>query len=199
MILIARPAHATIDYSVSLAHPERHVFSVTMHIPNVRDQLIVQMSAWNATYQIRDFSSHMMQVIARDDAGKSLPLTKLDKQTWRITGGGGVTIGYPIFWDEAGPFGTQLNLDHAFLNLAMVLLYVPDRRKEDATVTFTDVPATWKTAVELGTAAAPSTSGSGAYVAPSYDALVDAPVEIGPFDEFHFEAAWQTDSRRSSR
>ncbi len=40
-------------------------------------------------------------------------------------------MSYPIFWDEPGPFASQLNPDHAFLNLAMVLLYVPDRRAED--------------------------------------------------------------------
>ena len=55
-----------------------------------------------------------------------------------------------------GPFGTQLNPDHAFLNLAMVLLYVPDRRAEDTRVAFDDVPESWHVAVELdaaGTAA----------------------------------------------
>src|SRR5579864_7041387 len=114
VVFIARPAHATIDYSVSLAHPERHAFGVTMHVPSVRDQLTVQMPAWNALYQIRDFSSHMMQVSARDDSGKLLPILKVDKQTWRVMGNGAVTISYPILWDEAGPFNSQLNQDHAF-------------------------------------------------------------------------------------
>ena len=67
VLFFARPAHATIDYTVSVAHPERHISDVTMHVPNVRDQLTLQMPAWNALYQIRDFSSHMMQVSARDD------------------------------------------------------------------------------------------------------------------------------------
>ncbi len=187
VVFAALPAHATIDYAVSLAHPERHVFDVTMHVPGVRNQVILQMPAWNAVYQIRDFSSHMMQVSARDDSGKPLPLVKLDKQTWRVTGNGNVTVSYPIYWDEPGPFGTQLNSDHAFLNLAMVLLYVPDRRKEDTRVIFEDAPGNWRTAVELDAAPASASSTSG-YVAPSYDAMVDAPVEIGQFDEFRIEA-----------
>ena len=84
LFYFACPARATIDYAVSLSHPENHVFGVTMRIPNVRDQVTLQMPAWNALYQIRDFSSHMMQVIAKDEEGHPLPLRKLDKQTWNI-------------------------------------------------------------------------------------------------------------------
>jgi len=188
LMFLARPALATIDYAVSIAHPERHIFAVTMSVPGVNDQLTLQMPAWNALYQIRDFSSHILQVSARDSAGKPLPIEKLDKQTWRVAGSGTVTVSYPILWDEPGPFNSQLNPDHAFLNLAMVLLYVPDRRGEDTRVEFDDVPANWRVAVELNASGTPGARTVGAYVAPSYDALVDAPVEIGDFDEFRFEA-----------
>jgi len=154
----------------------------------VRDRVTLQMPAWNALYQIRDFSSHMTQVTAKDDEGRSLPLRKIDKQTWIATGNGAVTINYSILWDEPGPFGTQLNADHAFLNLAMVLLYVPDRRSEDDLVAFEDVSEGWRIAVELDSVAASAAHHAGGYAASNYDALVDAPVEIGHFDEFHMDA-----------
>ncbi|HWF13616.1 MAG TPA: PDZ domain-containing protein [Candidatus Acidoferrales bacterium] len=182
------PAHATIEYTVSLTHPERHVFNVAMRIPNVRDHLTVQMPAWNALYQIRDFSSHIMQASAKDQAGKPLPMAKLDKQTWSVSASGTVTVTYGIFWDESGPFASQLNSEHAFINSAMLLLYVPDRRAEDTKIVFDDVPEGWRVAVELEAAAVSAGHHAGAYVAPSYDALVDAPVEIGHFEEFHTEA-----------
>jgi len=184
----APSARATIDYTVSLSHPERHIFGVTMRIPNVRDQVTVQLPAWNALYQIRDFSSHMMQVAAKDEEGHLLPLRKLDKQTWRVTANGTVMVSYPIFWDEPGPFASQLNPDHAFANFAMLLLYVPDRRAEDTKVEFDDVPDGWRVAVELDSDGTAAGHHSSAYVAPSYDALVDAPVEVGQFDEFRTEA-----------
>ncbi len=187
-LFFALPARATIEYTVSIAHPERHIFSVTMRIPKVRDQVTVQLPAWNALYQIRDFSSHMMQVVARDEEGRALPLRKLDKETWNISGSGTVTVSYPILWDEPGPFASQLNMDHAFLNFAMVLLYVPDRRAEDTKVQFEDVPEGWHVAVELDSTGAADGRHTAAYVAPSYDALADAPVEIGHFDEFRMDA-----------
>jgi predicted metalloprotease with PDZ domain len=187
-LFISYPAHATIDYTVSIAHPEAHIFGVTMHVPGVHDRLTLQMPAWNALYQIRDFSSHMMQVSAFDEEKHQLPIVKLDKQTWRVTGNGAVTLSYPIYWDEPGPFTTQLNSEHAFLNLAMLLLYVPDRRAEDTRLAFDGVPDNWRVAVELDPSGMAAGNRAGAYVAPSYDSLVDAPVEIGAFDEFRMEA-----------
>jgi predicted metalloprotease with PDZ domain len=188
LLFAARPARATIEYSVSVARPEKHLFGVTMRVPNVHDRVQLQMPAWNALYQIRDFSSHMMQVTAKDEAGATLPVVKLDKQTWQVTGAGTLTVTYPIFWDDASPFASQLNPDHAFLNLAMVLLYVPDRRAEDTRLVFDDMPESWRVAAELELVNIPAGRRSGAYTAPSYDALVDAPVELGAFDEFHIEA-----------
>ena len=58
----AGQAHATIEYSVSVARPATHVLGVTMHVPNVHDRVTLQMPAWNGLYQIRDFASHMMQL-----------------------------------------------------------------------------------------------------------------------------------------
>src|SRR6266850_1644680 len=125
LLFAARPARATIEYSVSVAHPEKHLFGVTMRIPNVHDRVLLQMPAWNALYQIRDFSSHIMQASAKDHAGNALPMAKLDKLTWSVAASGTVTVTYGIFWDEAGPFASQMNSEHAFLNSAMLLMYVP--------------------------------------------------------------------------
>jgi predicted metalloprotease with PDZ domain len=183
----AASAKATVGYTVSLAHPERHVLGVTMRIPDVHERVVLQMPSWNALYEIRDFASHMMQVTARDDEGHSLPLQKLDKDTWSIAANGPVVVNYGVLWDEAGPFATQLNPDHAFLNFGMMLLYVVNRRAEDTRVDFEDVPDGWRVAVELD--AAPAGGHAAAdYIAPSYDALIDAPVEIGRFDEFRIQA-----------
>jgi predicted metalloprotease with PDZ domain len=188
LLFTARPARATIDYSVSVAHPEKHVLVVTMRVPNVHDRVLLQMPAWYGLYQIRDFSSHMLQVAAKNDAGSTLPVVKLDKQTWQVTSTGIVTISYQMLWDDPGPFSSQLNPDHAFLNLAMLLLYVPDRRAEDTRLVFDDMPESWRVAVELESAGEGAGHRTAAYTAPTYDALVDAPVELGAFEEFRFEA-----------
>ncbi len=187
-ILVASiPARATIRYEVALSAPAEHTFHVAMTIPGVHGGVTIQMAAWDALYQIRDFAHRVSGMRALDDSGRPLPVLRTDKQTWRVTADGQVRIEYAAFWDESGPFGTQLDGEHAFLNLAMVLCYVPDRTAEDSILRFANVPAGWRIAVELP-AADPADPGAFTYSAKNYDALADAPVEIGRFDEIRFTA-----------
>jgi predicted metalloprotease with PDZ domain len=178
------PGRATISYTVSMTHPEQHVFRVAMQIPEVHDGVTVQMPAWNALYQIRDFSSHLQRVEAFSGSAIA-PIEKLDKQTWRITASGTVSVHYSIYWDEPGPYATQLNSGHAFINPAMILLYVPARRSEAVSLTFPDVPVNWNVASSHSPLSSQNVRPeSFAFAAASYDALADAPIEAGKFEEF---------------
>jgi len=193
IFLLPQHATATIRYTISLAHPEEHTFHVTMEVPNAGHDVIVAMPAWNATYDIRDFAFRVTDVRAQATAtnvDSPLRVVKLDKQTWRITAPansqrdlGTVTIQYEDYWDEPGPFSSQLDSRHAFLNLAEVLFYIPSRRAEETEVQYSDVPEKWRVAEEL-----PAGKSAEMFVAPSYDALVDAPAEIGAFRDFQFDA-----------
>lgn len=193
LVLSAGPSAAAIRYGVSLDHPERHLFHVTMTVPVQGRQLVVALPAWNALYQIRDFAFHLGDVTAVCSALTAVPLhiVQLDKQTWRVELSGACQPGdhnnfeirYPIQWDDPGPFSSQLNAQHAFMNLAEILMYIPDRRSEDAELDLQNIPPDWKSIAELPAGAAPAS-----YVAHSYDALVDAPVEAGTFDEFEFDS-----------
>jgi len=183
-LLCVSTSWATIRYEVSLAHPENHLFHVTMHIPDVSTEVKVQMPAWNALYQIRDFSSHLQQVEAFVGA-QSVPIEKLDKQTWRVTAAGTVRIQYATYWDEPGPFAAQLNSEHAFINLAMLLMYVVDRKQEKVNLAIMDFPREWRAEGALLEGCKlvfdqPTCPES----ASGYDAIVDAPIEAGKFEEF---------------
>jgi predicted metalloprotease with PDZ domain len=174
-------ASATIGYSISFDHPENHLFHVTMTIPDVHESITIQMPAWNATYQIRDFASRIQNLRATDKDANQLPVKKVDKQTWTILGGPQVEVAYDIFWDEPGPFASQLNSTHAFMNLAEILVYIPDRRSELVGLTFrANVPPNWKIVGAL-----PMTyvrrSGSNRVLGgtpATYDTLVDTPMEF---------------------
>lgn len=173
-----------IQYEISLANPEQHLFHVQMTVPNVNGQLLIQMPAWNALYQIRDFSSRVQQVEAHAGA-EAAPIEKMDKQTWRIEGHGTIRIDYATYWDDAGPFAAQLNSEHAFINPAMILMYVVKRRADAVSVMFRDAPADW--GMESASPWFVSVSGKNRAIginSPSYDALVDGPIEFGKFQEF---------------
>jgi predicted metalloprotease with PDZ domain len=189
-------ANATVRYEISLEKRQDHFFEIRMHIPNAAYGTKVAMPAWNALYQIRDFASRVRNITAAaaSNDGTSLgglSVHALDKQTWQIgnarevVGGKSpdeLMVSYTIDWNDPSPFDTQLNAHHAFINFAEILMYVPDRRGEDITVTFDKVPAEWKIITAL------SASQTDRRVSASnYDALVDAPVEAGEFGEFEFD------------
>jgi predicted metalloprotease with PDZ domain len=177
------PAGATIRYTVSLAQREQNLVHVTMSVPAAESPLVVMLPAWNALYQIRDFAHRVTRVRASDERGNALPVSKSDTHTWLVAGSGPVTVDYFALWNEPGPFSSEVNASHAFLNLATILFYVPLRRGEDVRVDFTDLPAAWRVGVAL------DSSGPGnLFAAQDYDHLVDAPVEIGAFEEVPIEA-----------
>ena len=180
----AAPSPATIRYEVSLDHPDQHLFHVTMTIPDVSKELTVQIPAWNALYQIRDFSSHVREVQAFSGSAR-LPIEKVDKDTWKITGQGTIIIRYATFWDDPGPFATQLNGEHAFINPAMILFYLPERRSESVHLALQDVPDPWRVACALHAADEMVGGTRGvSFDAKNYDSLADAPIEVGAFEQF---------------
>jgi predicted metalloprotease with PDZ domain len=196
ILMFARPATAAIGYHISLKDPEQHLFHVKMQIPAAASdqEIIVALPAWNALYQVRDFSYRVRDVRARNDSNPAapLPVRMLDKQTWKISLAGAAvgsaaqaaTLDYSIEWDDPGPFNSQLNAHHGFLNFAEVLMYIPTRRAEETQVQFEDVPEGWRIAAELPAGATPNS-----FTAASYDKLVDAPAEAGKLAEFAFDEA----------
>jgi predicted metalloprotease with PDZ domain len=190
VLLFARPAAATIGYHISLKNPEQHEFHVSMQVPasETDDEIILALPAWNALYQVRDFAYRVRNVRAntpKSPSSNALSVQKLDKQTWRIslpnTASRTAEINYTIEWDDPGPFNSQLDAHHAFVNFAEVLMYVPTRRAEETAVQFDDVPLGWRVVAQL-----PAGPAANSFKADSYDKLVDAPAELGKFDEFGF-------------
>ena len=183
-VFLAPQANAEIHYHVSLAHPEQHHFHVTVEVPGVKDHVDLQMAAWDALYEIRDFSSHVQRVTASVN-GQDVPIEKLDKLTWRVQATGTVKVSYDTFWDDPGPFSSQLNSEHAFINPAMILLYVPGRRAEKSILSLHDVTGEWNVA-SPSLVLLESMGGARMFTieAPTFDALADSPIEASHFEEF---------------
>ena len=175
-------AQAPVRYTVLLASPEQHLIQVTVELPPGSDSHELQLPVWNALYQVRDFSQYMNWIKAVDFQGRALPLRQLNKSRWRVAGAqNGARIEYQMLADSPGTYGAELNPQHAFLNLAEVLVYADDLRATPATVEFRGLPASWKIATPLR-------AEGRAYLAQNYDRLVDSPVEIGTFKEAGFSS-----------
>ncbi|MDP9266824.1 MAG: PDZ domain-containing protein [Acidobacteriota bacterium] len=183
-------AHAVpavpVDYTVSLREASRHLIHVRMQLAGTSKERDVRLPVWNALYQIRDFAQYVRYVHAADSNGRALAVRKLDKTTWRISGAeSGAVVDYLVYADTPGPYGMQANTQHAFINLAELLMYPVDARESPMTVTFTDLPAGWKIATPLPALAA--RNGQHTFTARTYDRLVDGPVDVGTFAEAAFD------------
>jgi predicted metalloprotease with PDZ domain len=172
---------APTRYTVSLANRAEHLVRVKIVLGAGAPERDVQLPVWNALYQVRDFSQYVNWVRAKSRTGQPIEIRKLDKTTWRLSGTEqGAEFEYEILADQSGPFGAQLNPQHAFFNLAEILMYPLEGRSSSDEISFTDLPAGRRVATAL-------TPVGNAFAASDYDHLVDAPIEIGAFQESDFD------------
>ncbi|MGI9101585.1 MAG: M61 family metallopeptidase [Terriglobales bacterium] len=176
------PYWVGVRYEVSLARSADHLLHVKMYTSPHPD-LRVQLPVWNALYQVRDFAQYVTSVKARTSAGAPVEVRAVDKTTWSVPRAD--VVEYDVTANQQGPFGSEVTEQHAFLNLAEILMYVIGHPKQQRQVlVFSDIPAGWRVATAIGS---PGFAGPSSWMAESYDELVDSPVELGAFAESDFE------------
>jgi len=179
----SKTAQPATHYKIDLENPAQHLLRIELQVPPGAPQREFQLPVWNATYQVRDFSQYVQWVRAKGADGSPREIVKLNKSLWRVEGfdQGGV-IEYRVLANQPGPFGVELTADHAFFNFAEILMYSPDARSAPAIVQFEHAPTAWHMACAL----APEDKKPDELRAADYDNLVDAPVEMGKFQETSF-------------
>jgi len=175
-----------IEYTVSLNAPQTQMVDILMVIRNVTGPAMdVAMPVWRpGRYKILDPAGGVRDVRAVTSAGRSLPVVKTDKTTWRITTGDAeeVTVTYSVYANSLGDRTRHVDDTHAFLSGATVFFHVPDRRKDPILVNV-EAPASWK--IATGLEFVPGDPHK--LFAPDYDVLVDSPLEIGLHDLLEFQ------------
>ena len=193
---VPKPDDNAVGYRISLAKRSDHIVHVEARFPatSPRD---VQLPVWNALYQVRDFSQYVRAVSAHDKDGNALMVRAVDKTTWHVDGRAApFTFEYDILADSPGPFGAQLNDEHAFFNLAQVCVYAVGAKDTAMFIRFVGYPANWRVAASLegfGFLCATESECVDGFAAANYDQMVDSPVELGVFKEQAFQ-----DGRRTS-
>lgn len=177
----ARPptARKAVHYAVSIPDPAAQYAHVAVTVADPRGRVSdLAMPAWApGSYLIRDFARHVYDVGARNAQGEALSVVRRDKQTWRVVhGGNAFTLHYRVFAADVGVRTSHINDTHASLIGTSVLMYVAGELKRPATVDVTP-PSGWTVHVALPTET--RADGTVGIVAPDYDQLVDAPIELG--------------------
>jgi predicted metalloprotease with PDZ domain len=182
VLLLAESSFAAsepIQYQLDLREPASHLAKVVMTVTGALPSTELQFPAWNNLYQIRDFARNIQELAADCDGAKE-QLTRVDLNTWRSEAKPceKLALRYAVYVAGAPPFSSALDSQHAFLNFATLLFYLPKERGRAAHVKLL-IPAGWKVAALL------EEDGDG-FLAPNYDVLVDSPAEAGQFQDYSF-------------
>jgi predicted metalloprotease with PDZ domain len=171
------------DYVLRVAEPEARRVEVEVHAdPAGAKELDFRLPVWTpGSYLIREHQRHVDGVRARS-GGQDLPVTKIDKHTWRVrcAGASRVELSYRLACFELTVRTNHVDRSHAFVNPSAALMFPAGREGEGCSIRLR-LPAGWKCWVALPLE-------DGAYRAADYDELADSPFEMGPAESHEVHA-----------
>jgi predicted metalloprotease with PDZ domain len=163
------------SYLFRIQNPEARRIDVEARFASPGDALDVRMPVWTpGSYLVREHQRHVDGLRADDGMGRALPVEKIDKHTWRISGAGAaqVRVQYRLACHELTVRTNHVDPTHAFLNPAATCVYAVGREGEPCEVRL-EMPDGWKAWVALP-------ERGGAFHARDFDELADSPFELGP-------------------
>jgi predicted metalloprotease with PDZ domain len=172
-----------IEYTVDLADRHAHLYAVEARFPVGNAEIDLQLPVWTpGSYLIREYQRHLQELVCDDGDGRLLPVTKIDKATWRVDARSAqrVRARYRVYAYDLTVRAAHLDDTHGYFNGAPLFLYHEALRKQPARVAV-NAPAGWRVTVELP-------FDNGAFVARDYDELVDSPFECGTHELVQFTA-----------
>ncbi len=184
----------SIKYNLKMPKPQNHYYHVEMEISDIKGaEVSVKMPIWApGSYLAREFAKNVNLVKAHDTDGKDLPVSKVNKNTWKVSKckGQKVTVAYEVYAFELSVRTSFLDLTHGFVSGSGVFMYVEGAKENKGKVevfpheSFKVITTALKEDVD-----GIINDGSTLYNFENYDHLVDCPIEIGNQRLFSFEAA----------
>ncbi|HSG81218.1 MAG TPA: hypothetical protein VLC48_03135, partial [Gemmatimonadota bacterium] len=181
----AEPQATDVSYTVTVDAPWTHIFTVRMEIASAgAPELDVSMPVWTpGSYLVREYERQVVRFAAADRRGQPLAWRKIDKNTWRITGGdaGRVNVEYDVYAREPGIRWSFLYDQGGHVLGTNLFMHVVGRTDQPATATFR-LPEGWRLAGGI------EATGENPFVinAESYHQLIDTPMLIGQFSDITF-------------
>lgn len=184
---VVATASTAVAYRISFPAPATHFVEVQATLPTRgRAELTLVMPVWTpGSYLVREYARHLERLAAFDPAGAPLAVRKVQKSRWVVATGGApqVNLRYRIYARAQAVQQSYVDADYAVLVGAGTFLQDLDAPDAPYEVTVVRPDAYPDLAVAL-----PWTP-SGALMAADYDALVDAPLVLGPLRRRAFEVA----------
>lgn len=168
-----------VHYLLSVSKPHAHLADVEAIFPAQQNPLTVTLPVWTpGSYLVREFARHLQDITAADEAGKPLPVTRLNKNSFQIQGKGRIHLHYRVYANELTVRTSHIDGTHAYFNGASIFLYSESLRDKAHRVRVS-APKGWNTFVAL------ERDGE-EFVAGHYDELIDSPIEVAPTQALRF-------------
>lgn len=175
-----------VRHEVLIDAPQTQKIDITVTVTGNQQEFVdFALPAWRpGRYQILDFSGSVTQVRAENGAGAPLTLEKRDKGVWRVASGGAaeVRLRYRVYCAELAERARHVDDTHAFLSGSAVFMQALGLRDTPQRVVIR-APHGWT--VTSGLDAVEGAENE--LIAPNYDVLIDAPLEIGTHTLRSFE------------
>lgn len=135
------------------------------------------MPVWTpGAYELRTWGRNVTPLGASDAAGHALPIARTGASTFRVeaaAAGGVVRVRYHVYAARITDDGSHVDGGHALINGSSMFLAVRGQEEGRHEVRVT-LPRGWRAASALD-------DDAGGWSAPSYEQLIDAPIECGRF------------------
>ncbi|HVS80479.1 MAG TPA: PDZ domain-containing protein, partial [Pyrinomonadaceae bacterium] len=186
--IFAQEQPLKINYRLAMSHPNSHLFEVTIEVGLPSDakleSLDFQMPKWSpGRYAVFDFAKNVQEFgtkelpppTARCEYA-SLPVIRLDTDTWRVflCGGRSVTVSYKVFANDLSGTFSKLDSRHANFNGGCIFMYVVNHKQDPVSLSI-DPPKGWR----IINGRTDSTD-QREWQFPNWDIMTDTPTEIAP-------------------
>ncbi|WP_394350781.1 M61 family metallopeptidase [Nibribacter ruber] len=171
------------QYTISFPKPASHTYHIDLNTGKFpQDTLLFKMPNWMpGYYQLMDYAKGIENLVAKDEKGRSIPLTKVADNAWRATGvkNKPLRLSYDIKTSKQFVANSYVDSAHAYLIPGNSFLYVDGLLNTPVSVSF-QKPAAWK---NLVTGLEPVVGKATEFTAPDFDILYDCPILMGNLEE----------------
>lgn len=175
----------TVEHQLGFDNRKNQYVDVQLSIPVQSAEVTLAMPSWTpGSYLIRDYAAQVESLRASGQSGKTLAVSKIEKNRWRIETAGEtrINIEYSVWAGELAVNAGWVESDFAILNGAGIFLYNETIRDLPQRLHI-NLPESWRNVhVALPRSDEPYT-----FLARDFDELVDSPVLLGNTTSYPFE------------
>lgn len=180
-----------LHYQIEFDDYRQHLIHVTLRFLANPTQVLALPTWIPGSYLIREFSKHIEEVKAYDEAGRILKIQKFEKNKWRLfnTDHELITVEYDVYAYDLSVRGAYVDQTRLYVNPACACLGL-EGQEDKAIEVEVFLPNELKH-FQLATGLAAKSLVKGRYTlkAKNYAELIDAPFELAEQTRFSFDAA----------